>query len=89
MITVVVGIDYLHAAIGRRNLQHIQQMPPGTTEIEGFPVEQEAVGGIVETIIPASDTLVTRPEQVFMLTDHAEAKMAIHCDNKLRKRHVD
>ena len=61
----------------------IEQMPLGTAKVVGFPVEQDAVGGIVEMIIAATDALIARFQQVFMLIDHAETKHAIHCDDEL------
>ena len=42
-----------------------------------------AVGGIVEMIIAATDALIARLQQVFMLIDHAETEHTVHCDDEL------
>ena len=63
-------------------------MPLGTAKVVGFPVEQNAVGGIVEMVIAATDALVTGLQQVFMLIDHAETKIAVHCDDELGECHT-
>jgi hypothetical protein len=59
-------------------------MPFRSAEVVGFPVKKDAVGSIVKVIIAATDALIARLQQVFMLIDHAETKYAVHCDDKLR-----
>ena len=59
-------------------------MPFRFAKVVGFPVEQDAVGGIVEMIIAATDALIARLQQVFMLIDHTKTEISIHCDDKLR-----
>ena len=59
-------------------------MPLGTAKVVGFPVEQNAVGGIVEMVIAATDALIFWLQQVFMLIDHTKTEISIHCDDKLR-----
>jgi hypothetical protein len=63
-------------------------MPFGTAKVIGFPVEKDAVGGIVKVIIAATDALISRFQQVFMLIDHAKAKVAIHCYYELWESHI-
>ena len=42
-------------------------MPFRSAEVVGFPVEQDAVGGVIEMIIAATDALIFWLQQVFML----------------------
>ena len=58
-------------------------MPFRSAEVVGFPVEQDAVGGVIEMIIAATDALIARLQQVFMLIDHAETEHTVHCDDEL------
>ena len=58
-------------------------MPFRSAEVVGFPVEQDAVGGVIEMIIAATDALIARLQQVFMLIDHAETEHTVHCDVEL------
>ena len=39
-------------------------------------------------VIPTTDALVTRLQQMFMLVDHAKAEVTIHCYDELRERHL-
>ena len=50
--------------------------------------EKNAVGSIVEMIIAATDALIARLQQVFMLIDHAETKMTVHYDDELGECHT-
>ena len=63
-------------------------MPLGTAKVVGFPVEQDAVGGIVKVIIPTADALIARLQQVFMLVDHAEAEMAVEGYDEFGECHL-
>ena len=84
-------------AIGRRcsnlfallakNFQHLHQMPLGATKIVGFPVENDAVGNKVEVVVPTSDALVTRLQQVLMLVHHSQTECTIHADYELGQCH--
>ena len=81
---VIVLIDDAHAAIGRRNLQNLQQMPFRFAKVIGFSVKDDAVGNEVKVIVAATDTLVAWLQQMFMLVDHAKTEIAVHCNYKLR-----
>ena len=51
-------------------------------------VKEDSVGNKVKMIVPTTDTLVTRLQQMLVLVDHAEAKVAIHCYDELGERHI-
>ena len=63
-------------------------MPFRSAEVVGFPVKQDAVGGVIEMIIAATDALIARLQQVFMLIDHAETEHTVHCDDELGECHT-
>ena len=88
METVIIRIDDLHTSIGGRNLRCFQQMPLGTAKVVGLPIEKDAVGSIVEMILAATDALIARLQQVFMLIDHAETEYTVHCDDELGECHT-
>ena len=50
-------------------------------------IEIISIGNKVKVVIPTADTLVTRLQQMLMLVDHAEAKVAIHCYYELWESH--
>ena len=51
---IIVLIDYSHAAIGRRNLQNLQQMPFRFAKVIGFSVKDDAVGNEVSVVCSLS-----------------------------------
>ena len=55
----------------------------GSPEIIGAPVEDDAVGNKIESIVASANTLVTRFQQVFMLVDHAKAEHAVYSNDEL------
>ncbi|MBO4443539.1 MAG: hypothetical protein J5814_02055 [Bacteroidaceae bacterium] len=42
-------------------------MPPGTSKVVGFPVENDSVGNKVEEIVTAADALIIWLQQVLVL----------------------
>ena len=81
---IVIHIHEAQSLIHGGHFQRVEQMPLRFAEIVGATVQDDAVRHIVECIVPATDTLISGLQQVFMLIDHAETEHAIHGDDKLR-----
>ena len=85
---VVVDINQAKSPIGGRHPERVEQVPARSPEVIRGPVEHQAIARPIELVITASDALVARLQQVLVLADHPQAKVAIHGDDELWESHI-
>ena len=87
MLPIIILIDEAKTSIDCRDVEGINQVPLGRTEVVRETAQQKAVRDIVEVKISATETLVAWLQQLFVLIDHAQPEIPLHGDDELGLQH--